>query len=911
MKKQFFILGCLIYLPQAIAQTVIPQTIPCITITQSNVVGLGSGITATDCIDTDGNLTFLQYENYSIKAGEYISFGQNTSINPDAAHQFHAYIDNGGMEIGWYYPNETPGTVGQYEKLELGVEFRDDIDQLVQNFTAETQVAPNLNPFNPEQIDLYAEFWWYSDGSNPFFPAGWFGPQKINGFYYEEYVRPSSDTDPYPFIPSQHDFRIRFAPRILGLWRCKITAVVEGFGTFTASEFTFNCVDSDSKDFMAVGENGRYFKTGNEPFFPVGHNLVWPQGSSTEEWERSFNDIIPPSYFVSYQQQMSEIVANGGNYMRFINNPWSTDCEFEELNDYSDRMRHSWEMDEILEHADSLDLRIHFNLQIHYNFGVPDVYGINHWDWPKYGDQYNDGDCAVENDSGYCYRRQLGLLDPIDFFTDPEAKKFYKYKLRYLIARYGYSNEIALFELFSEINGAGVINNMQLTTCYNDAGQPVDCCLNEGGDFTGEPYDSIATVPGIFYAWQHEMAQYIKDSLHHQDHPIAVSYGGEPDMARGDLSFTSQYIDIVTYNHYQVLMDKHVNAIAQFGEYFYNPAVNKPFMFSEYGGGDQYECDQGVDFIKTLVLSPFSGIAGCAMNWDWQSTDETFLWHHMGPVNDLMSGIKLDEEFWIEGAPIVSSNKAVEVLYLRNFVENNYRVVGAVSNRTYNYYTQGTGSPCYDLIPGGEIDNDEIYQNMTAYISTVGTQVLVIPDMGDEIEYKINWYNALTGEPIGTVSEMSLENGWLPLHFPFLSGNASKPILFFEIYRSDQPTFKLGVNDVSSNNDKLIQSLLNNDTTPSIIVLTQWDSLDDSTDSEELNSIILSPNPFNEFINVQCADAYLGVEWQLRNANGDIVKSGQVSSHYFTIDLSVYANGLYYIYFMTKTNAYVEKIIKQ
>jgi hypothetical protein len=252
-------------------------------------------------------------------------------------------------------------------------------------------------------------------------------------------------------------------------------------------------------------------------------------------------------------------------------------------------------------------------------------------------------------------------------------------------------------------------------------------------------------------------------------------------------------------------------------------------MFSEYGcGTDHYKCDQGVDFIKTLVLSPFSGIAGCAMNWDWQSTDETFLWHHMGPVNELMSGIKLDEEYWIEGTPIVSTNKAVEVLYLRNFVENNYRVVGAVSNRTYNYYTQAIGSPCDTIISGGEIDNDEIYQNMMAYISTVGTQVLVIPDMGDEIEYKINWYNALTGEPIDTVNEVSLENGWLPLHFPFLSGNASKPILFFEVYRANQSTFKLSSNEVSSNNVKVIQSLHTNDTTHAITVLTHWETMKDS-----------------------------------------------------------------------------------
>lgn len=111
----------------ATGQTLVPQPIPCLSITQSGLPSLGSGIQAVDCIETDGNVTFLQYQNYSIRAGEYISFTDNTHIDPDNAHQFHAYIDNQGMEVAWYYPNNTPGTVGQFDKLELGVQFEADI----------------------------------------------------------------------------------------------------------------------------------------------------------------------------------------------------------------------------------------------------------------------------------------------------------------------------------------------------------------------------------------------------------------------------------------------------------------------------------------------------------------------------------------------------------------------------------------------------------------------------------------------------------------------------------------------------------------------------------------------------------------------------------------------------------------
>ncbi|MBL7899371.1 MAG: T9SS type A sorting domain-containing protein [Crocinitomicaceae bacterium] len=890
MKKYFLFSGVFIFGGKVDAQTVIPQTIPCITVTQSNITSLGSGISAVDCIETDGNLTFLQYENYSIKAGEYISFGQNTTIDPDATHQFHAYIDNSGMDIAWYYPNSTPGTVGIFEKLELGVEFENEIDQLVQNFTATAQTSPNLNPFNPEEVDLYAEFWWYNDGTvYSGLPVGWYGPFKHNGFYFEDYERGATD---WTLIATEHDFRIRFAPQLLGLWRCKITANIAGYGTFTSTEFTFNSIDTGEKGFMQVGHNNNYFKIGDEPFFPVGHNISWPRETGSPN-PRSADDICPPSYFLEYHQQIAEIKNNGGNYFRLINSPWSTDIEFEKLNDYSDRMIHAWEMDEILRVAEMNELLIHFNMQIHFNFEVPDGFGYFRWDWSATDDPWNDGStCVAANDPGYCYRADLGIIDPVNFFTDATAIENYQYKLRYLIARYGYSNEIGLFELMSEVNNAGAKREMAFAIVNGKPGcYPVD-------GTAVVPYETT-DLPQHIFTWQNEMCRYIKEDLQHMYHPLAVNYAGEPDAE--DLSYQSAFVDVITYNNYGKSIEKWSSTKNAVDEYNY---VGKPIMFSEYGPGadNTYLCDQGSDFIKTLILTPFTGTAGAAMNWEWQYPGEEQYWHHMGPVSELMNGLPLDEDNWNAWTPIVSSNKAVEILYLRNEgTTNNHKAVGAVSNRTYNFYTMATVSPCNILTPELQLPENLIYHNDANYEGNVNGELLYLPFMGYEESYNINWYNAMTGEQLPSAIATSDPSGNLLLDFPLITGNEVRPIVYFEIFPLNQSTIKSSPSD--STNSTTIY--LERDSIAKVDLITNW------SDSINENNVLVYPNPSEQLIYITIlSQGGSEVQCQIMNTQNQVVMENSFFGSRGQLDLSTLSIGIYIIKVQYQSKIYEYKIVK-
>ena len=873
-------------------QVIIPHPIPCVEVTPATVGGLPSGVQATDCIESEGEtVTFDADQNYSIKAGEFIEFDANTVIEPDASHQFHAFIQNNGMDLAWYAPNLTPGTVGLHEKLEIGVQFNDSIHQKIERFV-NRETGEKLNPFNPEEVDLYAEFWVEVGGD-------WYGPQRMNGFYYNEFERNPSLTH-YDTVDTPHDFRVRFAPTVLGDWRCQVKAVVDGYDTINAYEFTFNCVASSRKGYMTVGDNKRYFKRGNEPFFPVGQNLFGPSHDSSAE---SMSSI--PEYF-DYFNQMKELKDEGANYFRHIVCPWNTDIEFEHLGDYSNRMANAWEMDNIIDTAEVLDLVMHLNLAIHYTFEAPNgLHQQRFWDWARAGDTLANPvtppeyGCFNSNDSGYCYRNELDLENPVDFFSDSTALSFYQKRLRYMVSRWGYSTNVGIMELLSETNHVGIRNTIEHI--------PDSACIDiDSLRYT--PYDEEAEdFPETMFNWHHDLAEYLKEDLKMSNHPISVNYTGLPDVEHNDLSFKIPSVDVATYNEYRVEIDKYEVTYITVEEKIHEITdlsyADKPFMHSEYGLGSNamYLCDQNNTFIKRAFLTPFTGLATAAITWDDQ-TNYLDTWKHLGTITEFMEGIPLNDDNYQAQKPIITSDKAVEALYLRNFDEDGYRAVGAVSNRTYNFFTQGLDSTfCSDIDNFQLVEDNPIYQTATDFIGADYEDVMILPDMGWVKHYEIQWYNALTGALIFTEGRWTNASHELKIEFPLLTGDATQPIILFKVYPWDE-SFLAPIEDdsigvalsgisPSREPDKLLGT----------IEPTQWDNVQPQ--------IQVSPNPTNSYVNVSINNrSIVGEEWQLQDGLGKTVQTGIIESTNFSIDLSVYNNGIYYLTF-EKVN-HVEKIIK-
>lgn len=718
------------------------------------------------------SVAFLEKQYHVISAGQFVyplmdSLNNISEIPKDAKDDF---------SMAWYSPFNTPGQATCFDKVEIGVQLPDPInDRIVKN----RKVTGVINPFNPEEVDVYAEFYYKTGGK-------WFGPVKINGFYYADYKRRGDD---WSEVKTGHNFRIRYAPPVVGEYKCKVTTVLMNKDTLSNQEFTFNCTESSNKGFVNVGKNKRYLKVGDEPFFPVGHNLTGPNKKTlTIEWG---NKVCPPELYDDFYGLMRELSDNGANYFRYIVSPWQSEIEFEHLGYYGNRMSNAWEFDRLLDTAKALDLKMHYNMAMHYSFESPSNYAMTYWDWSAKGDPLSpvypeDANCWWDNDSGYCYRSELDMIDPVDFLSDSRAIAFYKRRIRYMVARWGFSTSIGIMELLSEANNFGeqsIIDHNTIngkTGCYNIA---------DTANIADEPYNDRPeeVIPDLM-AWQIEMCRYIKEDLGHTQHPIAISYTGTPDFDNGDYTYYSDYVDIASYNSYYLAVNKAEKTYWKVTDFYHNEKnednyLDKPIMNSEFGtAAGTYRCDSNAGYIRRACLTPFTGTSTAAMTWD-SHLNEFEVWKQLRPIRELMEGIPLDAENWAVQRPMVQKDNSVELFHLRKgeWGENS-KIVGAIANRTYNYWTQSDTVNCLNASkrPKNEYINRKDFEALD-----LNKSAMRFKSMGTRKPYQIHWFNAITGEFISTTTQTSNSFGRLALIFPGkLTGDKESPILFFQICRS-------------------------------------------------------------------------------------------------------------------------------
>lgn len=529
----------------------------------------------------------------------------------------------------------------KYEKLEIGVTLPQAILTKVNNFVKNEAVANSekLNPYMDWELRVFAEF---TSGDSEF-------PIVIDGFYSQEFVVKMPKRLPIPRKGGMYSdeeyaaiggwtetannfpFRVRFAPNQIGLWSGKVFIEINGERIYASSPFKFNVIESGNVGYVQVGVNKRYLRR-EGTFFPVGCNLKWPEttpASDPELWDflieeykmaESYRHVYAmPRVYDKFREMMSLLSKNGGNYFRWIMFPTSTEMEWEELGNYTMRLHMAQEMDDIVDYAKELDLFIHWNMQIHYSLQFSANAYSNKWTW----DYHTNG-------ADYCYKVLVNSNNPMDFFTDVEAKRYYKQRLRYILARWGYSTNIAVWELFSEISNVGAPQ-----------------ADNNEYYMQGDNWK-------IYRDWQLEMAEYLKSMYHGQCHLVTASFGGEkhPD----DDTFESPHMDIMTSNIYDyeqpdfglfsvnkvagsVLNDKNNSS--------YTFTVTKPLIFSEMDPIDAL-CDKNrTEVIRNIWQCTFSGLAG-ALSWDMQMTPELFGIYSQ--VRSFVDGIDFDGEGWHPGS---------------------------------------------------------------------------------------------------------------------------------------------------------------------------------------------------------------------------------------------------------------------
>ncbi len=260
-----------------------------------------------------------------------------------------------------------------YEKFELRIDLE----------------ATYSNPFDPEQIDLQAEFT---------APSG----KKWNvwGFY-----NPSSWASLW---------MVRFCPTEQGSWQY-VVSVKDSEGTASSRPGTFSVTSSSHHGFIRIAPNQRYLQySDGASYYGVG---LW----YNDAYELFNTGAIT-------QVGLDDLKKRGANFISFFPTPLETMGSG--LGRYDQNL--CGRMDQLFDWCEQRDIRISWNIWFHSYISMA-VWG---------------GGNARYRNNPYSL-----ISSAKDFFGSDEAWKYQQKLYRYMIARWGYSRALFLWFVVDEING--------------------------------------------------------------------------------------------------------------------------------------------------------------------------------------------------------------------------------------------------------------------------------------------------------------------------------------------------------------------------------------------------------------------------------------------------------------------------
>ncbi|MCM8819010.1 MAG: hypothetical protein NC915_06015, partial [Candidatus Omnitrophica bacterium] len=353
---------------------------------------------------------------------------------------------------------------------------------------------------------------------------------NVSGFYYQEYER-KLENEEEVLIPVGYPFwKIRFTPEKKGRYKFFIK-VKDRKGERKSDLHYFIVEQEDIKNkFIKISEiDQRYFSFKNGDFFyPIGLNIRSP---TDERYSKMMKKPLEPDRGTFYYEEIfKKLNENGINFIEIWMSPWFSALEWKEnrpgykgVGYYS--LRNAWKIDKILEFAERYNIYIQLVI-------------INHGQLSTWCDQEWD-------DNPYNIKNGGFLKSPNEFFINERAKKLTKNKLKYIVARWGYSPYIFSWEILNEIN-----------------------LIGDSRDFYKKP-DSVL--------WFKEMKEYI-ENIDPYNRLITGHY-----TILVDNEIISNEVDFIITNAYydfnrQTLPDFLKNI------YNFNLKFKKPIFVSEYGG---------------------------------------------------------------------------------------------------------------------------------------------------------------------------------------------------------------------------------------------------------------------------------------------------------------------------------------
>ncbi len=274
-----------------------------------------------------------------------------------------------------------------------------------------TNVPAATNPFDPSVIALDATFTLPS-GTNMVVPA----------FWYQGYQRALVSGTEYDTASGPPQWRLRFTPPEVGTYSISLAIQTNGqaYGTAMVTNFTVASNALPARfGYVGIAPNNQYFQTGDGQGLPLnGENVAWASSRGTYDFD---------DYFTAMHNATE-------NFARVWMSPWCFGIEHVagNLNNYA--LNRAWQLDYVFQVAEQNGIYVQLTSDDYREYssasGSDGQWGSNPYN------SVNGGPCVNQN----------------AFFTDSTAKTIYKKRLRYLVARYGYSPNVLAWEFFNEID---------------------------------------------------------------------------------------------------------------------------------------------------------------------------------------------------------------------------------------------------------------------------------------------------------------------------------------------------------------------------------------------------------------------------------------------------------------------------
>ena len=394
------------------------------------------------------------------------------------------------------------------------------------------------------------------------------------------------------------------------IWKARFMAQEKGKYTYTfklkkneklafsTGIKTFNITGSKKRGILHAGSNWAFRFDNGEAFRGIGENICW---ESRDNDDSKFFKALHENPKYNYEYMLPALSRHGGNYFRTWICSWNLPLDWKSgINNKRYTNSSAYfnpsaiaKMDRLVNLSDSLGLYMMLTL----------------------------GPGSYDAKNG---RYQVSTAE---FFKDPKAKKQYYNRLRFIVARWGYSAAIGAWEFFNEID------NVQ----FRDKNNPI-------------PAEDIVQ-------WHTEMAEYLK-KIDPFNHLVTTSISHRDLKGLNsitDIDFNQKHI----YKNNRALPTTIVN---------YTQEFSKPYVIGEYGyeydwskNFDLFAMEMDSDFKRGLWYGLFSPTPVLPLSWWWEYFDNRGTDAYISRVRTIQDRMMKAGSGNFDVLPISSSNSDVEL----------------------------------------------------------------------------------------------------------------------------------------------------------------------------------------------------------------------------------------------------------